>query len=78
VLADLRLRGEDTGVRTVAALRALRPGLPALLITGDTAPDRLREAECAGLVLLHKPVPAEALVQGIGDALAGGGARRDG
>jgi CheY-like chemotaxis protein len=74
VLADLRLRGEDSGVRAVTALRALRPGLPALLISGDTAPDRLREAERAGLVLLHKPVPAEALAKGIRDALAGGDA----
>ncbi|MCA3179408.1 MAG: ATP-binding protein [Burkholderiaceae bacterium] len=74
VLADLRLRGEDSGVRAVAALRALRPGLPALLISGDTAPDRLREAERACLTLLHKPVPAEALAKAIGDALAGGDA----
>jgi signal transduction histidine kinase/CheY-like chemotaxis protein len=74
VLADLRLRGEDSGVLAVTALRALRPGLPALLISGDTAPDRLREAERAGLVLLHKPVPAEALAKGIRDALSGGDA----
>ena len=34
--------------------------MPALLITGDTAPDRLREAGSSGLPLLHKPVqPAE-------------------
>jgi len=78
VLADLRLRGDDTGVRAVAALRRVRPGLPALLISGDTAPDRLREAERAGLALLHKPVPADALAQGISDALAGAGATRAG
>ena len=27
-----------------------------MLITGDTAPDRLREAQESGLLLLHKPV----------------------
>jgi hypothetical protein len=31
-------------------------GVPAVLITGDTAPDRLREARESGLILLHKPV----------------------
>ena len=27
-----------------------------MLITGDTAPDRLQEARESGLILLHKPV----------------------
>jgi signal transduction histidine kinase len=72
VLADLRLRGEDSGIVAVERLRARHPGLPALLISGDTDPDRLREAERAGLPLLHKPVPAEALARAIGDALPGG------
>lgn len=58
VLADFRLRGADDGLRAVAAIREQRPGMPALLISGDTAPDRLREARRAGLDLLHKPVPA--------------------
>jgi CheY-like chemotaxis protein len=30
--------------------------IPAVLITGDTASDRLQEAQESGLVLLHKPV----------------------
>ena len=30
--------------------------IPGMLITGDTAPDRLREAQESGLLLLHKPV----------------------
>src|ERR1700722_15560480 len=30
--------------------------IPAVLITGDTAADRLREAQESGLILLHKPV----------------------
>jgi hypothetical protein len=28
-----------------------------MLITGDTAADRLKEAQASGLLLLHKPVP---------------------
>ncbi len=30
--------------------------MPGMLITGDTAPDRLKEAQDSGLLLLHKPV----------------------
>jgi CheY-like chemotaxis protein len=30
--------------------------VPAVLITGDTASDRLQEAQESALVLLHKPV----------------------
>ena len=30
--------------------------IPALLVTGDTAPDRLRDAEASGLPILHKPL----------------------
>ena len=31
--------------------------IPGMLITGDTAPDRIKEAAESGLLLLHKPVP---------------------
>jgi CheY-like chemotaxis protein/two-component sensor histidine kinase len=56
VLADFRLRGDDDGVRAIRALRGVWPGLPALLISGDTEADRLRQAHDAGLDLLHKPI----------------------
>ena len=57
VISDYRLREQRTGAQAIAALRAeLGADLPALLITGDTAPDRLREAQASGVPLLHKPV----------------------
>jgi CheY-like chemotaxis protein len=57
IISDYRLREQRTGVEAIAALRALLgESLPALLITGDTAPERLREAQASGLPLLHKPV----------------------
>lgn len=57
VISDYRLRNHRTGVEVIAALRELLgQDLPALLITGDTAPQRLREAVGSGLPLLHKPV----------------------
>jgi signal transduction histidine kinase len=64
VISDYRLRGQHTGVEAIAALRALLGiGLPALLITGDTAPERLREAQASGLHLLHKPVSISQMYQ---------------
>lgn len=62
VISDYRLRGQSTGADAIVALRALLgPHLPALLITGDTAPKRLREASISGVPLLHKPVPPDQL-----------------
>ncbi|MES3013400.1 MAG: hybrid sensor histidine kinase/response regulator [Pseudomonadota bacterium] len=69
VLADLRLRAGDDGIATIASLRQRHPGLPALLISGDTAPQRLRDAMAAGLRLLHKPVSAALLQQAIGEEI---------
>ncbi|MFM9970683.1 MAG: hybrid sensor histidine kinase/response regulator [Burkholderiales bacterium] len=62
VISDYRLRERATGAEVIRALRERHGAdLPALLITGDTGPDRLREAQASGLPLLHKPVPAETL-----------------
>jgi signal transduction histidine kinase len=61
VLADFRLRGEDSGIATIAAVRRRWPGVHAVLVSGDTAPDRLREAAAAGIALLHKPLSLQAL-----------------
>lgn len=57
VVSDFRLRGTRNGLAAISALRELAGhDVPALLITGDTAPDRLREAAAGGIPLLHKPV----------------------
>lgn len=62
VISDYRLRGTETGADAIKALRTLLgQSLPALLITGDTAPERLVEASQSGLPLLHKPVAAAEL-----------------
>lgn len=61
LIVDYRLRHHASGIETIERLRALaRSAVPALVITGDTAPDRLREAKESGHPLLHKPVrPAQ-------------------
>jgi CheY-like chemotaxis protein len=68
VVADFRLRGDDNGIATVRSVRALYPELPAILLSGDTAPDRLREALAAGIPLLHKPVAVADLASAIASA----------
>jgi signal transduction histidine kinase len=57
IICDYRLRGEETGADVIARLQLhYSHPIPGLLITGDTAPDRLEEATSSGLLLLHKPV----------------------
>jgi len=60
-LVDLRLRDHDSGLNTIDRLRHLYPGLPAIIISGDTAPDRLQKARKAGIPILSKPVLVEPL-----------------
>lgn len=68
MLVDFRLRDGDDGLTTVRAIREQYPSLPAIMISGDTAPDRLREANEAGLELLHKPIVVGDLKQAIAKA----------
>ena len=57
LICDYRLRDRENGIAVIERLRAeYNADLPAMLITGDTAPDRLAEAQASGLLLLHKPV----------------------
>lgn len=60
-LVDLRLRDHDSGLNTIDRLRHLYPGLPAIIISGDTAPDCLQQAKKAGIPILSKPVLVEPL-----------------
>jgi len=72
VLADFRLRGEESGIKAIRKLRQQQPDLPAMLISGDTAQDRLLEAQQAGLRLLHKPVSVDVLLKAVMDTLEQG------
>jgi signal transduction histidine kinase/CheY-like chemotaxis protein len=76
IVADYRLRDHKTGADAMNRLRAcLNTPLPGLLITGDTAPERLREAQASGYALLHKPVPParlRAFLSSVNDSRSGG------
>jgi signal transduction histidine kinase/CheY-like chemotaxis protein len=72
VLADYRLRGNTTGVDAIKTINDhFRTDIAAAIITGDTAPERLLEAQASGYILLHKPLrPAKlrALLVGLEQA----------
>ncbi|WP_321350444.1 hypothetical protein [Halopseudomonas oceani] len=65
------MRDGQTGADVVAALRE-RLGVlpPTFIITGDTAPDRLREAQSTGALLLHKPLDTARLHDAISQMLS--------
>ncbi len=57
LITDLRLAGHRSGLQAVDALRGTwGTTLPALVITGDIAPDRLQALRASGLPWLPKPV----------------------
>jgi CheY-like chemotaxis protein len=58
LITDLRLGGTTDGLALIAAVRS-QPGraeLPAVLISGDTAPESLARIQATGVPMLHKPV----------------------
>jgi DNA-binding response OmpR family regulator len=62
VVADLRLRAGRDGLGEVARLRETFGGeLPALIVSGDSAPERVRLMDKSGLPWLAKPVSAARL-----------------
>ncbi|MBX2825298.1 MAG: hybrid sensor histidine kinase/response regulator [Gammaproteobacteria bacterium] len=66
IIADYRLREGKTGDQAIALIRdELNIDIPALIITGDTSPERVREAANSGTRLLHKPVIAMDLVTAV-------------
>jgi len=69
IVVDYRLQHEETGIEVVNALRADGCRAPALVLTGDTSPDKLRLLAETGLPVLHKPVAGETLVATIVELL---------
>ena len=64
VLSDWRLRGTETGVEAVRAVRRVcGESTPAVLVTGDTSAEVLTLAHENGLVVLHKPLQPRELLR---------------
>ncbi|WP_297742839.1 ATP-binding protein [Nitrosomonas sp.] len=57
LIIDYRLAENESGIEVGKKIQScfLYP-LPVILLTGDTAPERLKEAIASGFRLLHKPV----------------------
>jgi signal transduction histidine kinase len=71
IVCDYRLRGGETGISVIDTLRAeFNQDIPALLVTGDTGPERLREIEASGMSVLHKPLQESVLRRALGELLA--------
>ncbi|SMH45538.1 hybrid sensor histidine kinase/response regulator [Azospirillum agricola] len=62
IVTDFRLPGRLTGVQVVTRVgELLEQAVPGIILTGDTAPERIREAVATGCRLLHKPFTPDRL-----------------
>jgi len=64
IIADHRLGAGMSGTQTATEMgrRAGRP-IPALVVTGDTAPERIEEVHASGFEVMHKPVTPDELAR---------------
>lgn len=73
ILADYRLRMEETGAEAISVVRrAIGTEIPGIIITGDTEPARLMQAASTGMDLLAKPVDSDELLSALAEALSSG------
>jgi two-component system CheB/CheR fusion protein len=73
VLADYRLADDKVGTDGIRLIRqAVGMAIPGIIITGDTSPERIKEANDSGFRILHKPAQVETLKAAIEAALGGG------
>jgi signal transduction histidine kinase len=57
IISDYHLANGKTGIEAIERINAaFGAPIPAILISGDTAPERLHDAKDKGYILLHKPV----------------------
>jgi len=75
LVVDFRLRGE-TGQDVIARLRTRQPGLPAVIVTGDTAAQRLRAFSGLAATVLHKPIDGARLARALTEAVASASRQR--
>jgi signal transduction histidine kinase len=70
IIADYRLGGGATGAQVIERVRReLDPAIPAILVSGSTAPELAEEARRTGCALLLKPVQPATLLETIHMAL---------
>jgi len=71
MIVDYRLLGFDNGLATIKSLRSnINHNTPAILLTGDTAPEKLIELDKTECTVLHKPASLNNLLQAIQESIA--------
>ncbi|TWA77685.1 PAS domain S-box-containing protein [Azospirillum brasilense] len=66
MVADYRLREHKVGTEAILKIRELAGApVPAVLLTGDSGPDVMQEAERHGIGLMFKPVTARLLQEAL-------------
>ncbi len=68
IICDHRLSDDETGLDVIKKIQN-RFDIPALMITGDTAPKNLQAIEQYGFPVLHKPVSPDVLYSTLADLL---------
>lgn len=69
-VVDHRLPGGATAADAIRVIQAAAgPEVGVVVVTGDTHPQRIREAQALGYPVLFKPVPAERLLRAVSEAL---------
>ena len=70
IIADFRLRKNTTGVDAIQAFNEIASYHPsAMLITGETAPEKIQEVSSHGIPVLHKPIKGPHLKIALGRLL---------
>ena len=68
-LVDLRLKGSDNGFTTISYLRSIQPDIPIIILSGETSPAVLQQAETAKCEFIVKPVDMITLIDEISNSL---------
>jgi signal transduction histidine kinase len=66
IVCDYRLRGTETGIDVIAAIRIeFNSDIPAVLVTGDTSPQRIQSILITGIPVLNKPLQDHVLMDAL-------------
>lgn len=68
MLVDYQLDDGEDGLSLIEAVRAHRPGLPALLLTAESGPGMLGQAAQMGIPVLAKPVDPDTLLTAMAES----------
>lgn len=62
IVSDLRLRNNENGLDAISAIRdEYNLDIPAILITGDTAPEKISKTYNANVAVMFKPIDVQQL-----------------